>query len=419
MNEEERTKVAIVGAGVAGLCCARVLTDAGIPCLLFEASDRVGGRVRTDTVKGFLLDRGFQVLLTAYPEARRWLDYERLDLRTFYPGALVRVGDEFHRMADPWRKPLDAASAFSSPIGNWADKLRVGQLRHKLAGKDPERLLERPETTTMAALRVAGFSDEMIDRFFRPFFGGILLDDSLTASSRMFDYTFRMFAAGAAAVPAQGMGKIPEQLAYPLAESTIRLNRAVDRVEPGQVILDGGDAVGADIVVIATDAASAHGLVDDVATLAWRGVTCMYFSSSAAPVREPILVLNGTGEGPVNNVAVMSEVSAAYAPNRRSLISVTVLGDPDDPDEALEDRVRAQLGRWFGTEVEGWEHLRTYRIPQALPDQDPPALADVHQPAQLAERLFVCGDHRDMRSLQGAMASGRRAGEAIAGLVTG
>jgi phytoene dehydrogenase-like protein len=202
-------RVLVVGAGLAGLCCAERLADHGLAPLVLEAAEDVGGRVRTDEVEGCLLDRGFQVLLTAYPTAREVLDYQALHLQPFEPGALVRCGGRFHRVADPWRRPFAALQGVFGPIGSLSDKLRVAALRRRVLQGAVRDLFERPERTTMAALREAGFSTAMIDRFFRPFLGGVFLDTKLETSSRMFEFVFRMFASGDVAIPARGMQAIP------------------------------------------------------------------------------------------------------------------------------------------------------------------------------------------------------------------
>ena len=235
--------VVVVGAGLAGLCCARRLAEAGVDVLVLEASDGVGGRVRTDTVDGFLLDRGFQVLLAAYPEARRVLDYSALELRPFYPGALVHTGGRFHKVADPWRHPFDAVGALFSPVGTIADRARIVSLRHHVTAGTWDCLAERPERTTLEALRRAGLSNAIIDRFFRPFIGGVLVGRELGSSSRMFEFVFRAFALGDICLPARGMGAIPDQLHAALPAEAVRLGARVERVEDGTVVLSGGEDV--------------------------------------------------------------------------------------------------------------------------------------------------------------------------------
>ena len=404
--------VLIVGAGLAGLCCARRLRDRGVRCLIVEASDGVGGRIRTDVVDGFRLDRGFQVFLTSYPEAKRQLDYEALQLKTFVPGALVRYGGRFHELTDPWRRPFAALSSLFSPIGSFADKLRVGRLRSRsLRGTMAERFLD-PETTTLDALRDAGFSTAMIDRFFRPFLGGIFLDSELQTSSRMFHFVFRMFSLGSACLPAQGMEAIPRQLAAGLPPDAVRFGARVAHVEAGGARLETGEELKARAVVVAADGTGAAQLLGDAIPSKGQGVTCLYFAAARPPVESPILVLNGEGSGPVNNICVPTAVAPSYGPGGRSLVSATVLGLPTDA-ERLQADVRRQLQDWFGPAVRDWRHLRTYRIPYALPNQAPPALAPPQRPVRWQPGVYLCGDHRDDASIQGAMVSGRRTAEAV------
>lgn len=406
-------RVAIVGAGLAGLACARRLGEAGVPYVVLEASDGVGGRVRTDEVEGFLLDRGFQVFLSAYPEARRVLDVAALDLKAFYPGALVRTQGRFHRAADPWRHPLDAVGALFSPLGTFSDKAHIAALRHRVTAGSWDELAARPETTTLEALRRAHLSGTMIDRFFRPFLGGVLAGRELTASSRMFEFVFRGFAMGNACLPARGMGEVPAQLRAALPADAVRLGSHVDAIDDKIVRISGGEALGASAVVVATAAPAAARLTGLAEGPGGRALTCLYFAAERPPVEEPILLLDGDGTGPVNNVAVPSAVARGYAPAGAALVSATVLGAPALDDAALESAVRAQMARWFGPVARRWRHLRTYRILFAQPEQAPPALTPWRRPVRLRPGLYVCGDHRDNASINGALESGRRAAEAL------
>ena len=408
------SEVVVVGAGLSGLACALHLSDAGVPVRLLEASDGVGGRVRTDVVEGFQLDRGFQVLLTAYPETRRVLDYAALDLRPFLPGALVRRGGRFHELSDPWRRPSRVIGTLFSDIGSFGDRLRMARYRARVRAGSLRELLDRPETTALERLRGEGFSEPMIDAFFRPFFGGVLLDRGLSASSRMLDFVFRMMAEGDVALPAAGMGAIPEQMARRLPEGTVRLGTRVASVTPREVRLESGESIAAPAVVVATEGPEAARLTGRLTAPASRSVTALYFAAPHAPIQEPILILDGDGNGPVNNLCFPSQASPSYAPGEAALVSASILEGPDDP-AVLESEVRTQLAGWFGAAVQGWKLLRIYRIAHAQPDQSPPALRPVERPVALAPGLFVCGDHRDTASLHGALLSGRRAAEAVAG----
>jgi phytoene dehydrogenase-like protein len=405
--------VIIVGAGLAGLCCARVLRQAGIPFLILEASHGVGGRVCTDRVEGFLLDRGFQVLQTAYPEARLVLNYPTLNLKPFYPGALVYYDGQLHRVGDPLRQPQHFCSTVFSPVGTFMDKLRVARLRRRVSQGSIEDLFYRPETSTLAALKAQGFSNSMIERFFRPFFSGVFFDRELASSSRMFEFVFRMLATGATALPAGGMGAIPTQLAAALPEGSIRINSPVARVEEGTVFLVSGEEVQGRAVVLAGDGSETARLLGKAKPFPTVDCTCLYFANDKPPVADPILVLDGENTGPVTNLAVVSNVAPSYAPPGQALIQATVVGNPEISDQDLEAQSRAQLTRWFGPEVGNWRLLRLYRITRALPDQRPPTPDPLAQPVRLSPWLFVCGEYQSLSSLHWAMVSGRRAGEAV------
>ena len=403
-------EVTIIGGGLSGLCCARRLHEAGVSFQLLEGSEEVGGRVRTDEVDGFLLDRGFQVLLTAYPEAQDVLDYDALNLARFAPGALVRYRGRFHRFTDPWRSPRHLFATASSPIGSLTDKLRVARLRSRVCRSSLDKLFERPETTTINALRQEGFSKRFIDSFFRPFLGGVFLERDLNTSSRMFDFVFRMFATGNVVLPAGGIGEIARQITNKLPDENLRTGASVEAFEGTTVRLTSGEMLQAGAVVIACEAPAAAKLLVDPTPPSGRGVTCLYFAAERPPIEEPILVLNGDGVGPINNLCVPSQVTPTYAPASQALVSVTVLGLPDGDVEAS---VRKQLLDWFGPDVIAWRHLRTYRIPYALPSQAPPALSPVEKSSSRGDHLFVCGDYLDTASIQGAMVSGRRAAECV------
>jgi phytoene dehydrogenase-like protein len=381
--------------------------------VVLEAADGIGGRVRTDHVDGFQLDRGFQVLLTAYPQARAALDYDALDLRAFEPGALVRVDGRFRRVSDPLRRPTQALATLRAPVGGLGDKLRVARLRRRLRRMPEDQLWSRPERTTRDALADLGFGPTMIERFWRPLLAGIQLDDSLSTSSRMFEFVVKMLATGDNALPAAGIQAIPDQLAAALTPGRIRYGTTVVAVDAGGVWLEDGELVRGSRVVVATDGPTASRLVPDIEAPASNGVGCLYFAAERPPLDEPILVLNGEGEGIVNNLCVPSVVAPSYAPAGVSLISVSVLHGPAET-EALEAAVRDQLRSWFGRRVDTWRLLRRYDIPHAQPRQHPPALAVPQRPVMLDDGILCCGDHRDNASINGALASGARAADALA-----
>lgn len=412
MTRADRTAdVIVVGAGLAGLAAACHVSRAGKSVIVLEAGDGIGGRVRTDLVEGFRLDRGFQVLLTAYPEAEALFDYSALDLRAYEPGALIRAEGGWVTIADPWRRPRRALATALSAVGTLGDKIRIARLASRVrAGAGADRY-QRAEMTTAAFLAEAGFSERVIGRFFRPFFGGIFLDPSLSASSRMFEFVFRMFGVGDAVIPALGMQALPDQLAQRLPAGSIVLGARAARVMAGSVELVSGESYRGQSVIVAAGAGLAD-LVPAGRPVVWQGVTCLYFVAPAAPAEiGRFLVLNGDGRGPINNLSVPTSL-APNAPSGPSLVSVTVLGADRDA-AVLEPLVRAQLEEWFGQQTRGWRLLRTDRIRQGLPSQTPPWYTKPEWPVRLGPGIYGAGDLFDTASIDGALKSGRIAAEAL------
>lgn len=404
--------VVIVGAGLAGLACAHHLSEAGLECLLLEASDGVGGRVRTDDVRGFRLDRGFQVLFTAYPEARRVLDLDALDLHPFAPGAAVVLDGALHKVADPGRRPITALRSLGNPVGSLLDKLRVLKLVRRARHGEPFR---GRDTTVLEALREVGFSERIVDPFFRPFLGGITLDRELAGSSHVLDFVIRMMAAGDIALPAGGMEAIPAQLAGRLPQGAVRLESPVAEISERHVTLrDGVTLDTPPVLVVATDGPTAARLLGRaVSDPGSKAVTCLYFAAPEPPVEGPWLVLNGESAEGVQNLAVLDGVAPGYAPAGSHLVSATLLGDPGLQEQELVQRVRRQLAGWFGSAVDAWEPLRTYTLHHAQPAQPPGYLASRPDGPRIRPGVYAAGDWLHDASIQGALLTGRRAAEAV------
>ena len=403
-----RADVAVIGAGLAGLAAARHLHGRSLNVVVLEAQDDVGGRIRTDLVDGFRLDRGFQTLLTSYPEMQRQIDTDALDLCKFAPGALVMMRGRSYEVSDPFRAPRSLLRTARAPIGTIADKARIALLRARTLRGDPRELLRGQDLPTVVALRRAGFSQAIIDQFFRPLFGGIQLDPSLTTSRRMFDIIFRSLGAGDAAVPRLGMGALPRQMADRLP-GLVHLNTKVASLDGRTVVTSDGRRIECRAVIVASDLPSARKLVA-LPERESRRAGAVYFSTDKAPTDSRLVILDGTGKGPVLNAAVMSNVSSSYAPAGKHLVVAAL---PDVIDGDLAAVARTQLRTWWGPQVDAWAHLRTYRITHAGVEQRPP----FHPKRNIAlgNGVFVCGDHRDTGSSQGALFSGRRCGELVAG----
>ncbi|AYA37958.1 FAD-dependent oxidoreductase [Hymenobacter oligotrophus] len=410
--------VIIVGGGMAGLACACYLHRAGQPVLLLEAADAVGGRVRTDvTPDGFRLDHGFQILLTKYPEVQRLMDYGALQLKTFTSGAVIRLpyGQEI-TLRNPLRQPLRALSAVTAPIGTLADKLRLVSLAQHVSRRSNEELLARPSTDTLTFLRNYGWSEQIIETFFRPFFGGVYLDRELTTASNFFEFVFKQFVEGDAALPARGIQEIPRQLAARLPADSVLLHARVAALDGAKVQLTDGRSYEGSAVVLATDGPALRNLVPALRThepTEARRTTCTYFAAEGrSPGRgDGLLRLNAAPNALAQNVAFLSDVAQEYAPVGQTLVSVSTHGNHGLADDELAHRLRDELMAWFGPAAGKWRRLGTYHIEHALPLYG--AGQPARQPLQLAEGLYRCGDWASYPSLNGAMATGREVAEAI------
>lgn len=409
----EKTPTLVIGAGLAGLACAVRLHEAGLPVTVLEASDAVGGRVRTDHLEGFLLDRGFQVYLDAYPEAGRLLNLEALDLRPFEPGALVWKNGKLRPVMDVFRRPAALFSSAWQPIGSPLDKLQVARLRWRLLRKPIDAIWRSPESSTETYLREFGFSDRMIDDFFRGFYGSIFLEDELATSSRMFEFTFKMFGLGGATLPAKGMQAIPEQIAARLPTGTVRLQSPVEKIEGHQVLAAGG-TFDAEHIVVATDAKAARRWFPErfPANSRWKSTVCLYFSGDEAPFPDRLIVLKGDRRsGLINNLCVTSNIAPSYAPRGKFLVCVSILGSPE-LNADLVSRVREELLAWFGGQTRRWTLLRSEAILRALPAATPSS-DPKHHPVRSQRGVHFCGDHLTHGSIEGAIVSGLGVADSI------
>ncbi len=404
----------IIGAGIAGLTAAIELQRRGSRVLLLEAADRPGGRIKTDQLNGFLLDRGFQVLLTAYPECKRLLDYDALRLCKFIPGGIILNEKGMHEIGDPTRRPLSLFTTLAAPVGNLNDKLQMLFLKKVLMRNSVSTLFEQEEVTTRHALNRYGFSPAMIANFFEPFLGGIFLENELVTSRRMFDFVFKMFSEGDTCVPAEGMEMIPKQLAAHLPESQVICNQRVTAINGQDVYTQSGQTFTAKNIVLATEATGLVSQYKPTVNREYKTVTNVYFTAEHSPVPKPILVLNASEHRLVNNLCVMNEIAPVYAPDGKYLISVSVNGKATDTDISLPLRIKQELQKWYGSAVNDWEHLRTYQVSYALPGNRYVEHELQPEDIKLQEGLYVCGDHLLNGSINAAMRSGRLAAEAIA-----
>lgn len=409
-----KTTVTIIGAGISGLTAAVYLHQQGINVQILEASDRVGGRIKTDKIDGFLLDRGFQVLLTEYPECKKLLDYEKLKLKYFLPGAMVFHDKGWFEIADPVRIPSLLFKTVFAPVGSIKDKINTFLLKNKLLKISQKNIFLQPEISTLEKLKKYGFSQKMIDLFYKPFFAGIFLENELDTSSNMFDFVMKMFSEGSAAIPQLGMEEIPKQLAAMLPENSIIFNQKVVSLENNIITCENGTQYPTEKTIIATDAIGfAKNYLPQQKQLSQK-VTNVYFSAEISPIKKSVVVLNAcTQKKWVNNLTVMSEVSESYAPKGKALIAISCNGIFDISDEELIENIKTELKPHFGKVVETWQLIKSYKIPYALPNQQ--TVKDELQVSdfKLNENLFICGDFLLNGSINAAMKTGRIIAEYI------
>lgn len=407
----EQKPVCIVGAGLSGLIAALELEKAGYSPLILEASDGVGGRVRTDEVDGFLCDRGFQVLNTAYPEAQRYLDYDALQLKKFAPGAIVLKPGNSFAVHDPLRNPSKLLGMAFSEVGSLMDKFRIFTLTNELKKLSDEEIFAESSQSTLQFLKEYGFSDTILENFFKPFFKGIFLENELSTSSRMFKFVFKMFALGNAAVPEKGMGQIAEQLKSKLLQTEIRLNTAVETLQGTSITLTTGEKIEARKVIVTCRPdwviPQMKGQVS-----AYRKVINVYFSLDHSFTARPMISLITEPKFLINNLVFMTDVSKAYAPKGKALLSVSIT-KPVPVDDKLISMLGIELEALTGIQASHFKHILSYEITEALPDVQDMKGDITPTQAKLMDGVFLAGDYMLNASINAAMTSGRRAAEAL------
>ena len=406
--------VIIIGAGLAGLSAAVHLHRQGRKVLILEATDRAGGRIKTDLYDGFLLDRGFQVLLTAYPESKSLLNYADLNLKKMLPGATVLYDDGQFEIADPFRRPSAALATLFAPVGTIKDKINTLWLKNKLQKLTIEEIFQQPEQTTLKQLSDYGFSPKMIERFYAPFLSGIFLENDLSTSSRMFDFVMKMFSDGDVAVPALGMEEIPKQLVALLPQDSIQYHKKVTTIDGNKITTHDGTVFEANQILLATTASALTKDFFPAQKMTSHQVTNVYFEATEAPTKKAVVILNASKNKKwVNNLTIMSNVSSAYAPKDKVLISVSYNGIPIIDDAALAENMKQELKKWYGEKINSWKMLKTYRIEYALPTQQSVRNEIPASEIKISDSIFICGDNLLNGSINAALKTGRLAAEAM------
>lgn len=418
--------IIIIGGGIAGLACASLLIQQNQPVMLFEASDRVGGRVRTDIVEGCRIDRGFQVLPKAYPALSRVVSLQEIGPRRFESGAVVWDGTMRHHLASPFSDPKAIPGLLRSTVIPMTDKLKLARLAAscRMANWETAAAASVSREGSQSALALfedAGFSSRFITRFAKPFWGGISLDPTLSLSAGPVLFTLKMFTEGAAVIPEAGMQALPDAIAERHPDALVRLNTPVESIvlEDGRAtgVVAGGETIAASEVVVATDAPSAKALtgIDAIPTQG-IGCTTVYLAGSRDPGIGKTLLLNGSGFGGVNHIAPLSNVAPSYAPQGKHLIAAVLLDTPDlrgrNPESVVQ-LARAESARMLGQNIEDWEAVSTVTVPFSQFWQPPGYVAHLPRNRTATLGLYLAGEYTVDASINGALASGLNAAEAI------
>ncbi len=406
---KEDYQIHIVGAGVSGLIAAQVLESYGYNPTIYEAGTRAGGRLKTDIINGYQLDHGFQVMLTAYPMTQKYLDYEQLELQTFLPGASIFFKNKKTTIGDPTREASLLLPTLMANLGRLSDKIKIFQLNRTLKHKSLDQIFNQEEKSTMDYLKDYGFSDELIRLFFRPFFSGIFLEPELQTSSRMFEFVFKMFGSGLAALPKAGIEAIVSQLVDKLDRTTLKFNTPVKQVENGRLILSNGEVHENHYAIIATEA---NQLVRNLNYLQskWHDCDCLYFECDQRQIEKALIGLVSDPEALINNIFYHTSLGTVNtAP--KELLSVTVVKPHNFSPDELRIKVEKDLERFCG--IQQCKFIKHYPIKKSLPQLDDLKHAMLPSQTKLTDKIYLAGDQLLNGSLNAAMISGETAAMGI------
>ena len=403
--KQKSPSIHIIGGGISGLIAARVLEEHGLSATIIEATDRLGGRVKTDVVDGYNLDHGFQVLLTAYPAAKKYLDFDALALQEFLPGSAIFKNGKQKIIGDPLRNLSLLIPTLFSEIGTVNDKLKILALNRRLKKKSIQNIFAEKEQTTLAYLENIGFSETIITDFFIPFFSGIFLENKLDTSSRMFEFVYKMFGEGNAALPKDGIQAIPKQLFEKLKNTTCVFNTKVKSVENGSIILESGEIIKSNFTIIATQASGLVSNLKNQATL-WKSCDTLYFEVTKREIRKPLIGLIAAPNALINNIFYHTSLQTS-ATATKELLSVTVVNRQNLTNKQLVAEVQKELKELCN--IDSCTFIKQYNIPMALPKLQDIQYEMLPSETRLTETIFLAGDTQLNGSLNAAMIAGERA----------
>lgn len=403
--EKSAYKINIIGAGISGLIAAQILENHGYHPTIIEASASVGGRVKSDIEKGYTLDHGFQVLLTSYPAAKKYLDYKALELQEFLPGAAIFKDGKQQIIGDPLRNFSLLLPTLFSSIGTFSDKVKILKLNTLLKKKKTAAIFETEEKTTLKYLQDFGFSNTIINSFFKPFFSGIFLEPNLETSSRMFEFVYKMFGDGLAVLPKNGIQEIPNQLKDNLKNTTFKLNTPVKEVKDKSIILENDTTLQSHITIIATDASPLIANLKNQETN-WKSCDTLYFETNTRAINKPLIGLIADENALINNIFYHTSLTTATTDNKE-LLSVTVVKEHQLNKEDLIKKVTEELNT--NCNILDVNFLKRYQIKKALPKLTNLQYEISSTETKLKSTIFLAGDQLLNGSLNAAMISGERA----------
>jgi protoporphyrinogen oxidase len=408
MNDK---KIAIIGAGVSGLVAAINLEKAGFKPIIYDKKDRVGGRVQTDYIDGEIFDKGFQVLLPNYPAVQKYLNLELLHLKYFTSGAFVFKKGYHGKLGNPSRDFDLLFPTLFSKLASFSDKMKILKLTRMLSKKSFDNIFNAESKSTLNYLKDFGFSDKVIANFFKPFYAGIFLEDELKTSSRMFEFTFKLFSGAKAGIPEKGIQAIPNQLANKLKQSTFHFNTSIESVVNKKITFSDGKTTDADFVIIATDPSSLIPNLNNQQSK-WKKVDNLYFEVKNRVINLPMIGLVAEEDALINNFHYLKLASAL-----NQIISVSVIKSHNLNDDELVANVKKELQEIC--DIETVKLLKHYKISQALPDIMDVNYQIPHTETKLKDNIFLAGDVLSNGSLNAAMLNGESAAKAVIEHVNG
>ena len=392
--------IIIIGSGVSGLTCAKILNDNNKKFVLYESQPQVGGRMSTDLVGEHKLDRGFQVFIKGYPLYKSLLDVDQLSLHSFLPGALIRLNNRFYKVVDPFRNIVEGMKSVFTPIGSFLDKLKILKLRISLIFKKSDNF--KNNISTYEYLKDTGFSEQMINNFFVPFFGSVLLDKDLSTVKSTFETVYKAMSSNNICLLENGIVDFPKSIYNQLPKDQFCFNSQVTSINDHIVTFADGSSTSSQTIIVATDAATASNLTQSFEAPQFCGSTCLYFVTTKELIREPMIITNA-GEGIIDTICCLTNVTQSYSSQHLISVNINKIISGISHEEIVKS-ITLELSSWF-PEI-NFEFVKLYEIPDALPKHTPSEFNRMRNIPQGENGVYFCGDYLYGASVNDAIKSG-------------